>query len=129
MRTIFCRLSCSRRFATSPCLRGQGQGSSWWQRYVYGLNPANPERNKIAQLFEAERVDPLLLEKDELEHFRKFFLAEQRQYKVEDEAQAWSNVKTKYPEKFRRIQYKFGNTFKTSYTNEESDEAQSTTCG
>lgn len=76
--------------------------SNWWAKYVYGLNPRNPEQAKIAELFEKDRINPLLVERDELEDFKEAYLSEVRHYKHEEE-KAWDVVKTKLNMRYGRI--------------------------
>lgn len=82
-----------------------GFGTRWWQKWVYGLNPLNTVRQKTARLFEQDGVNPLLLEKGDVERFEKFWLTENLYFskgRVEGEdvqvrdARIWSTIKQKY---------------------------------
>mmetsp|Transcript_51909 Transcript_51909/g.150820 ORF Transcript_51909/g.150820 Transcript_51909/m.150820 type:complete len:134 (-) Transcript_51909:625-1026(-) len=61
--------------------------TSWWKRYVDGLNPDRPHAAVVSTFLRAEGIDPYLLQRDELEDMRTKYLTEFRWFaKAEDES-------------------------------------------
>jgi len=50
--------------------------TSWWQKFVEGKNPDDWARADTAIFFRAEGIDPILLKKELLDDFRKYYLTE-----------------------------------------------------
>jgi len=78
--------------------------SSWWYRYVYGLNPRCDRQQKIVEYIEKEGIDPLLLPKDDIEELKRKFLESQNDYDgTEDEDEAWERAKKRIPRRWMKI--------------------------
>lgn len=63
--------------ATASCLaRGIQRRcfTSWWAKWVEGVNPENPSARTVFRYLKAESIDPYLLPRDQLDLFRKYFL-------------------------------------------------------
>ena len=69
--------------------------TSWWHKYIDGINPDDPPRRQLSAFFRETEIDPYKLPKELYDDYRRYYLTELHWSVQGKETDAWKNVLSK----------------------------------